>query len=121
KGPQATLYGSEAMGGVVNVITRRPRGGWGASATVTSGSQSRLDLAARLTGQRDALGFAVDAGRRTEDLVPGQGGEAGAGVRRHDGHARVVWDRSDALRLEGSALVVDERQLWRSGQLRHFA
>mgnify|MGYP003287611450 CR=1 FL=1 len=25
KGPQSTLYGSEAMGGVINVVSARPR------------------------------------------------------------------------------------------------
>jgi outer membrane receptor for ferrienterochelin and colicins len=103
KGPQATLYGSEAMGGVVNIITRRPDGAWGGSLAAASGSQARLDTSARLTGQHDHLGFTLDLGRRAEDLVPGQStapaGETGAGatVRRHDGHARLTWASAPEL------------------------
>ena len=31
RGPMATLYGSDAMGGVINIITRRTRTGWAGS------------------------------------------------------------------------------------------
>lgn len=31
RGPMSTLYGSDAMGGVVNIITRKPRENWGGS------------------------------------------------------------------------------------------
>lgn len=33
RGPMSSLYGSEALGGVVNIITRRPGGSWGGSVT----------------------------------------------------------------------------------------
>lgn len=125
KGPQAALYGSEAMGGVVNIITRRPSGGWSASGTLTSGSQDRLDAGARVTGHHGALAFTVEAGRRTESLIPGSGLDGGdASVVRRDGHARLIWageagpERASAL--EARVLVVDEDQRWRSGQLRQF-
>ncbi len=38
RGPQTALYGSDAMGGVVNIITKRPSEGTHASATVEGGS-----------------------------------------------------------------------------------
>lgn len=34
RGPMSTLYGSDAMGGVVNIITRRPGDRWGGTAGV---------------------------------------------------------------------------------------
>ena len=38
KGPQSTLYGTDAMGGVINVITRSPAEGMlGAALTATGG------------------------------------------------------------------------------------
>ena len=34
RGPMSTLYGSDAMGGVINIITRKPGTAWGGSATL---------------------------------------------------------------------------------------
>ncbi|MDY3113338.1 MAG: TonB-dependent receptor [Helicobacter sp.] len=36
KGPMSTLYGSEALGGVVNIITKKVADSWGASVTTES-------------------------------------------------------------------------------------
>ncbi|HEX6940248.1 MAG TPA: TonB-dependent receptor [Longimicrobiales bacterium] len=123
KGPQSTLYGSEAMGGVVNVITRSPeRAAWGASATLTAGDQGRLDAAASALGGVGALTGLVEVGRRTIDLAPGQPGAGGALARRWDGLAKVGWRTPvEGLRVEAGALLLDERQRWRTGQLYHFA
>ena len=50
KGPQAALYGSEAMGGVINIVTRSPEGaGVNGGARLTAGSSGRRD--AGLTGE----------------------------------------------------------------------
>ncbi len=35
RGPMSTLYGSEALGGVINIITREPKDGWMGSAMVS--------------------------------------------------------------------------------------
>ena len=125
KGPQATLYGSEAMGGVVNVITRRPAlsGGWRGGVTLTSGSQDRLDAHARVSGRLGGARVSADLGRRQEDLVPGgsNGGSSGAGVTRRDLHARLAWGDVERVAYDVSVLAVDEDQRWSSGQLRHFA
>lgn len=125
KGPQATLYGSEAMGGVVNVITRRPgmAGDWHAGATLTSGSQDRLDTHARVSGRLGGVRVSADLGRRQEDLVPGgsSSGSGGAGVTRRDLHTRLAWGSPEGLSYDASVLLVDEDQRWSSGQLRHFA
>ena len=38
KGPQSALYGSDAIGGVINIITRRPTAGSRSSATIEAGA-----------------------------------------------------------------------------------
>lgn len=45
RGPMSTLYGSDALGGVVNIITRRPdREAWGGSASVSRTFQQDSDF-----------------------------------------------------------------------------
>ncbi|CAA9292788.1 MAG: hypothetical protein AVDCRST_MAG11-244, partial [uncultured Gemmatimonadaceae bacterium] len=50
KGPASALYGSSAMGGVVNVVTRRSRGAPAGSVAATYGSYATTELAARAGG-----------------------------------------------------------------------
>jgi len=40
RGPMSTLYGSDAMGGVVNIITRRPTGQWAGAVALDTTFQS---------------------------------------------------------------------------------
>ena len=123
KGPQSTLYGSEAMGGVVNVITRSPDGPtWTTSANLTAGDQGRVDVSGNVIGGVGGLTGLVDIGRRSVDLAPGMDAGDGALARRWDGLVKLGWRTPlEGLRLEASGLLLDERQRWRAGQLYHFA
>lgn len=122
KGPQSTLYGSEAMGGVVNVITRAPlTGSWSGGVDVTGGSRGRLDVGGNLRGGGDGLGLSADVGRRTVELVPGLDEVAGTYATRWDGMGRLHWDATPTLGVTTSGFLLDERQRWRSGQIYQFA
>ncbi|MGH7458398.1 MAG: TonB-dependent receptor plug domain-containing protein [Longimicrobiaceae bacterium] len=122
KGPQSTLYGSEAMGGVVNVITRRTSGdAWNVGAELRAGSQHRRDASAHLSGGAGPASWVLELGRRGVSVTPGQAEAAGARAERWDGLAKLHWTVGPSLALEASALVLDERQRWRSGQLWYFA
>ncbi len=122
KGPQSSLYGSEAMGGVVNVITRRPeRGVWGAGAELTAGTQGRADADASLRGSAGPIGYAVQGGRRTTRLTPGRAAETGALTERWNGSTRLTWSPRASIEVAASGLWLDERQRWQSGTLYHFA
>jgi len=43
RGPMSTLYGSDAMGGVINIITRKVSNEWGGSATLESQFEQNSD------------------------------------------------------------------------------
>ncbi|MFO7259811.1 MAG: TonB-dependent receptor [bacterium] len=122
KGPQSTLYGSEAMGGVVNVITR-PAGERGERAwrgEVVMGSADRLDFGLGARGALGRLGYVAEFGRREIAVTPGMADTSGARADRWDGLVTLRWS-GERSHVEASALVLDERQRWRTGQLYDFA
>ena len=122
KGPQSTLYGSEAMGGVVNIITRSPRTGRiGAHATLLAGTQSRLDGSAGVSGGTRTLAASLDASRRTIENTPGRDDAPGALAERTDLAARAHWSPDESLIVDAGLLALDERQRWREGSLYQFA
>lgn len=51
-GPQSTLYGSDAIGGVVNIITKRPDQPWTAGGTVETGSHETARASAHFGMKR---------------------------------------------------------------------
>ena len=127
KGAQSVLYGTDAMGGVINIITRRPgtRGSRrlvAPEASVIAGSHGRLDLATRIAGDASsALSYGVDLGRNHIDLAPGIASEAGAFANRWNVAPRVVWRASNALSFDVGGLGVIESQRYRTGQLYTFS
>jgi outer membrane receptor for ferrienterochelin and colicins len=109
EGPQSTLYGSSALGGVVNLLTRTDL-----TRRVELSSQiaefNQRDVHGRVSGLFGAVGGALEIGRRTTDVVPGRAATTAGFANRWDGMARARRGSSD-LRLLG----VQENQLYRTG------
>jgi outer membrane receptor for ferrienterochelin and colicins len=122
KGPQSTLYGSEAMGGVINVVTRRAgTGGFASRASMRAGTQRRLEAHGGADYSAGAVAVSGDVGRRSVEATPGRSALAGAMTARLDGAASVRWTLDGARSISVSALGVDERQRWLSGGLYQIA
>ena len=134
RGPMSVLYGAEALGGVVNVITRVPGDQWVRRSTA-EGAQADGSLGgsghrvAGLASGRLAEGFKLAAsfseGRRAEVLSKADP-RIGDIEGRHkvDGSVRLWWDAAP-----GQQLLLEHRQgredRWagmkeRSGQRRFF-
>jgi outer membrane receptor for ferrienterochelin and colicins len=120
RGPQSTLYGSDAMGGVVNIITRAPTDGLALSLSALSGSQGRHEGTAAVSGTRGRLGLKLDGNAREESLAPGLPGDAGAYARRWQAAPKARWALGGSA-LEASGVVLGETQRYRTGQLFHFS
>lgn len=127
QGPQSVLYGSDALGGVINIVTRSAmrRGrltGTGVEAAVTAGSHERLDVSAAVaSGVGSALAYRLDVGHRDLALAPGLAGDQGTYARRWDAMPRVTWSPSPSVTVDAGGLGVSEQQRYRSGQLFTFS
>lgn len=69
RGNVSAIYGSGAVGGVIQVFTRQPQGTPSAYATLESGSlgTSRMNMGTQ--GKKGALGYAVAVGRVSSDGI----------------------------------------------------
>lgn len=69
KGPGSALYGSEAMGGVINIITRNPEKGADASASAAYGSRNRQIVEATSGWKGNGLGSLLSYTYRHSDGI----------------------------------------------------
>tara|TARA_R110002096_G_scaffold65006_1_gene158222 strand:+ start:2428 stop:4257 length:1830 start_codon:yes stop_codon:yes gene_type:complete len=69
KGPQSTLWGTDAMGGVVNIITKRPADGMSGSAFAQGGSFGSMRGGATFSGTGERYDFRLAAVRSTTDGI----------------------------------------------------
>src|SRR5882672_18324 len=73
RGPQSTLYGADAIGGVVNIITRRGKGPLSAWTTQEAGNWDTLRSAAGVSGSKSIFDYSFGVshfesnGRGTND------------------------------------------------------
>lgn len=96
RGPSSAVYGSEAMGGVINIRTRRAQGGrkWFAEAEGTTHGQQDFTLGgSRRWNERSGVLFAANASRNT--LIVDENGDGFTDiplVQRYGG--LIKWDRT---------------------------
>ena len=69
RGPASALYGSDAIAGVIHVITRTGRGAPTASLSWNAGSFGRRDWASTFQAGTARAGYSVSLSRRTSDGV----------------------------------------------------
>ncbi len=65
KGPSSVLWGSDALAGTVNIITRKPQKPLGASTTVSYGLPNQFDFSAEGEAIASGWGVSVNGGYRS--------------------------------------------------------
>jgi vitamin B12 transporter len=107
KGAASAIYGSSAMGGVVNVLTRQSRGRIGGEARLGLGSFRTSDVRGRIGGslsQRWDFDLAGTLFNQRDDFRMGNGVvRPSTRFHTYDGSARVGVDLSAAWRVDASA------------------
>ncbi len=127
RGPGSALYGSDAVAGVIQVITRRGAGPPSGSAGVRAGSFGRLDGSVSLAGGSDAISYGFTASRTTTDGILAfnnrheQTAVSGQALLALDPDTRVrlsarTSDRSYGFPTDGSGAVVDRNQTTFGGE-----
>ncbi len=115
KGPLSSLYGSDALGGVVNVITQLPASGFQVDARALSGGAGRREAEATASGG-GRLRYRITGGWRQEDRIPGLAdGGPSAFARVWDFRSRFQFRASDTWDVLATATYLRERQRWPVG------
>ncbi|KYG75195.1 hypothetical protein AWW68_10330 [Roseivirga spongicola] len=113
KGPSSSLYGSEAMGGVINIITKNPRNGLGTSL---SGRQRRFnttDLNATLEYANDKVQVSTFFNRLSSggyDLNDNTLSQTVASYTASTAQAKLKYKLTDNLDLSISGRYYNEPQ-----------
>ncbi len=69
KGPQSTLWGTDAIGGVVNIVTKRPDDEFQGSAFAQAGSFNSLRGGAEVSAAGDIFEYRLSATRTSTDGI----------------------------------------------------
>jgi vitamin B12 transporter len=69
RGPVSSLYGSEAIGGVIQVFTRRGDGPLTGNVQASVGTHNTSDLSASLAGATETIHYALSAGHFRTDGI----------------------------------------------------
>jgi outer membrane receptor for ferrienterochelin and colicins len=122
KGPQSTLYGTDAMGGVINIVTRKAGASEGAGTlSLVAGAMGRRDATLDGTGRMGKVAWSGDGGLRWLNLVPGRGEDANTYANRGHLQGRVEYRADSSVTLFASGFGMGEAQRYLTGQLYRFA
>ncbi|MGH7571273.1 MAG: TonB-dependent receptor plug domain-containing protein [Gemmatimonadota bacterium] len=103
RGPQSTLHGSNAMGGVIQILTRTGEGPARGTSRIEAGSYGTLHGLARVAAGSDEWSWAVQVDRRQTDGISASlgGAERDAGESTA-GSAVLEWTPAGAWRIRGT-------------------
>lgn len=101
RGPQSTLYGSDAIGGVINIITRKGADGKSRTAFAEAGSYGTFQTGAGLYDSHDKWQYGVEANYlQTEGFSHSAAGTERDGAESTNLNASIGYNFSDSLRVQ---------------------
>ncbi|MGC4028793.1 MAG: TonB-dependent receptor [Steroidobacteraceae bacterium] len=108
RGPQSTLYGSQAIGGVINIVTVQPGDDLGGSLQGEYGSMSSSQIKGSVGGKFDRLTARVAGSYyHTDSVSTFAGGAEDDGFRNTTFSGRLGYAFTDAVSLDLRAYYAD--------------
>jgi len=119
RGPSSSLYGSEALAGVVNLITAPPTEGMEGAASFRIGSHSTSDMAFQIEGGREYAGARLVINRYASggyDLTPGTYGPTTPSFADWTGdfRGRIVFSARVQARLGARGTIQNQESVFAS-------
>lgn len=119
RGPQSTLYGSQAIGGVVNIITKRADEPFAYSAFAEAGSYNTLRSGGTVSGREGQTDYRVSlSGVRTNGISKADENDGNIeedGYKSYTIGGNVGSNLTEDLRVEGSLRYSDSRSEFDAG------
>lgn len=116
KGPSSSLYGSEALGGVINIITEKPKYDTfkgDLSFFARGGARNELDMNGNVVYKKDKLGIIAGLNSNTGgafDLSPQTQGNTTEAYENYTANLQLTYAFSDKFRLLASQRYFSEVQ-----------
>lgn len=113
RGPQSTLYGSQAIGGVVNIITKRAEEPFAYSAFLEAGSYNTLRSGGGVSGRLEDTDYRFSlSGIRTNGISKADENDGNTeedGYKNYTFSGNVGSNLTEILRAEGGLRYSDSR------------
>ena len=101
RGPQSTLYGSEAIGGVINIITKRGAGDTKVALGTEYGTHDTLRENVGVSGGKEKFDYSVGASYlKTHGISAASSGSEADGYENFTGSSRLGWNFLDNGRVD---------------------
>jgi vitamin B12 transporter len=113
RGPQSTLWGSQAIGGVVNIVTPVPEGPLSASYSVEGGTHETAIARGHVQAGGDRFAWRVSGNYATSDGISSYSRELGG--RETDSYRNVGFNARGILHISDD-ISAEVRSTWSDGR-----
>jgi len=104
RGPQSTVWGADAVGGVINIITKKGKGGPSHFVSFEGGSFSTFTETAGSSGSKDNLDYSLSVSRTDSDGFSSVSGER-FGATEDDGYQNLTLSGRMGYQLPGDGKI----------------
>jgi vitamin B12 transporter len=113
RGPQSTLWGSQAIGGVVNIVTPAPEGPLSASISAEGGTHETAIVRGHAQAGDDRFGWRIGGNYVTSDGISAYSRDRGG--RETDGYRNVGFNARGILHITDN-VTAEIRSTWSDGR-----